>query len=152
MTDSNHASPRELERDVEHARADLEGSLGQLRDKMSPGAMLEDALAYFKGDGESYADALMREARANPIPVMLVGVGLAWLALGASRPKPRRVRYVPRSSERLNATTGLPEQEATFTSAGSRGDVAMDDPMTAPMASGSDTDVATRPTGGATRT
>ena len=85
MTNSTEKTTAEAERDVAEAREQLESTLGELEGRLAPEAMVEDALNYFRGDGKRYADALMHEARANPLPMILVGVGLAWLAISSRR-------------------------------------------------------------------
>ncbi|WP_299838460.1 DUF3618 domain-containing protein [uncultured Jannaschia sp.] len=99
MADSNHdqKSAREAERDVEAARASLAGSIDNLEARLSPNALVEQGIAYLQGDGRRHIDKLARNAQANPIPLVLIGIGVAWLALGSNRnPGPRRIgRRVP---------------------------------------------------------
>ena len=87
MADSNHdqKTAREAERDVEAARANLAGSIDNLEARLSPNALVEQGIAYFRGDGRRHLDTLARNAQANPIPLVLIGIGVAWLALGSSR-------------------------------------------------------------------
>ncbi|MEM7490608.1 MAG: hypothetical protein AAF390_15930, partial [Pseudomonadota bacterium] len=53
-------------------------------------ALIDQGVAYFRGDGRRYVDGLYRRAEANPLAVALIGIGVAWLALGpTSRPRGR---------------------------------------------------------------
>ncbi|WP_299844167.1 DUF3618 domain-containing protein [uncultured Jannaschia sp.] len=91
MADSNtdQKSTREAEREVEAARANLAGSIDSLEARLSPDALVERGIAYFQGDGRRHLDTLVRNAQANPIPLVLIGIGVAWLAMGSGRnPRP----------------------------------------------------------------
>jgi hypothetical protein len=69
-----------IEADIARARASMDDRLDQLRDHLSPKQMLNDAFAYFRGgDGSAITYDLFARARANPMPLALVGVGIAWL-------------------------------------------------------------------------
>lgn len=79
MTDELQETDR-IERDLARTRARMDGRLDELQDKMSPAQLANDALAYFQGgDGADFTANLIGRAKANPLPVALVGIGLAWL-------------------------------------------------------------------------
>ncbi|MGD9923242.1 MAG: hypothetical protein AB7V13_17630 [Pseudorhodoplanes sp.] len=78
----------QAERDAEHARANLEGSLDRLRSRLTPGSMLDEGLSLVRDGGVAqFGRNLGRQAKANPLPIALVGAGLAWLML-ARRERP----------------------------------------------------------------
>jgi len=80
-------SSRELEHEIEQDRAGVRATLSELRERMTPGQMLDEAMSYAKdGSGGDFVRNLGRNVRDNPIPVALVGVGLAWLMSGRGRP------------------------------------------------------------------
>lgn len=85
MSRSDQKSSSEAERNVVDARTELQNTIEELQERLAPGALFEDALAYFSGDGRRYADTILHEAKLNPFPVMLIGIGLAWLAIGSGR-------------------------------------------------------------------
>ena len=87
MADSNddQKTASEAERDVEAARANLAGSINSLEARLSPDALVEQGIAYFQGNGRRHLDTLVRNAQANPIPLVLIGIGVAWLAMGSNR-------------------------------------------------------------------
>ncbi|MGQ7793303.1 DUF3618 domain-containing protein [Faunimonas sp. B44] len=80
-------SAEEIEREVEMTRAHVEDTVEALKDKMSLGQMVDEAARYFQnsGGGEMVSN-LGTQVKANPIPLMLVGVGLAWLMSGRGQP------------------------------------------------------------------
>ncbi|MFN3932182.1 MAG: DUF3618 domain-containing protein [Brevundimonas sp.] len=71
----------QLERDLEHDRAHLRETLGALEDKMSPGRLLDEAMAHFNTGPKAFASDLTSQIRDNPMPALLTGVGLAWLMM-----------------------------------------------------------------------
>ena len=113
MSDTNTKSPDQAERDVAEARTDLEGSLSALERRLSPEALLDQGLAYMRGDGRRHVTSLARQAEANPLPLVLIGIGVAWLAIGSRQPIPGRPaerRPEPRLDHRPTyATDGEPD-------------------------------------------
>ena len=82
MTDK---SASELEREAERARAQVADTAESIRDKMSPGQLMDEFTSYFSGgDGSVALRNLGSQVRDNPLPIVLVGAGLAWLMLGSS--------------------------------------------------------------------
>jgi hypothetical protein len=73
----------QLEREAEQARTQIASTLDELRACATPGHVL-DQLADRVSDGAAaaFAQNLKHQAVNNPLPVMLVGAGLAWLMLG----------------------------------------------------------------------
>ena len=74
MTTSAH-----LQREADAARVGLADTLGQLRHGMAPSALSGEALALAKDTGLSLVKSLAEQARANPVPALLIGAGLAML-------------------------------------------------------------------------
>lgn len=80
MTDR---TPSELEREAEQVRAEINETTRQLRDKISPGQLMDEALGYFKdGDSQRLLGNFKHQVRDNPLALALVGTGLAWLMAG----------------------------------------------------------------------
>jgi hypothetical protein len=81
-----------IEHDLERTRARLDATIGALQDKLSPGQLVDQALDYFRSSGGAeFGRNLKDNVQNNPMPVALVGVGLAWLMMGGSRqPEPTR--------------------------------------------------------------
>lgn len=77
--------PEQIEDDIEHTRADLSETLDAIERKLSPSQIVDQATDYFfSGPGE-FGSNLTRQIKANPIPVALIGIGLAWLVLSSQR-------------------------------------------------------------------
>jgi ElaB/YqjD/DUF883 family membrane-anchored ribosome-binding protein len=80
-------STHEIERDVERTRSDIEDTVEALREKMSLGQIVDEASHYFRNSGGTEAMSnLATQAKANPMPLALVGIGLAWLMSGRGQP------------------------------------------------------------------
>lgn len=79
----NSKTSEELEREAEMARAHVAETAEAIRSKMTPGQMIDEFTGMFKGgDGEAAFSNLKGQIRDNPLPLVLVGTGLAWLMLG----------------------------------------------------------------------
>jgi hypothetical protein len=73
----------QLERETEQTRTQIANTLDELRACVTPGHVL-DQLADRVSDGATaaFAQNLKQQTVNNPLPVMLIGAGLAWLMLG----------------------------------------------------------------------
>lgn len=84
----NTSDPSRIEHDLEQTRSRLGGHLNELQNRLSPGQVLDDAVAYFRGnEGADFGRSLLESVRGNPLPAALTGIGLAWLM--ASGPRAR---------------------------------------------------------------
>jgi ElaB/YqjD/DUF883 family membrane-anchored ribosome-binding protein len=84
-TDPGSKSAAEIEREVRESRADVERTLDQIQERLSPGQLLDQAVGYFRSGGGEFMRNLGDSVRSNPLPVTLVGVGLAWMMLAGGR-------------------------------------------------------------------
>jgi len=79
----NDKSAAELEVDAEAARARVAETADSIRSKMSPGQLIDEFTGLFTGgDGASALNNMKGQIRDNPLPMALVGTGLAWLMMG----------------------------------------------------------------------
>lgn len=72
--------PEEIERDIERTRSQMAGTLDDIQRQFSPGQMVDQALGYLNEKSGKIGHQVMDTIRENPVPVTLIGVGLAWLA------------------------------------------------------------------------
>lgn len=77
--DDDNKSAAELQREIELQRSRVEDTIDQIQQKLSPGQMVDELLAYTKGGSGEFISTLQRQVTANPLPVALLGVSLAWL-------------------------------------------------------------------------
>src|SRR5256885_12871252 len=73
----------QLRRETEQARAELAQTLDELRARITPGQVVDQLVDYAGDTGAAeFFRNLARQAVNNPLPVALMGAGLAWLMLG----------------------------------------------------------------------
>jgi len=77
--ESDNKSSAELQREIEMQRNKVENTIDEIQAKLSPGQLVDELLAYTKGGGGEFVSTLQRQVTANPLPVALLGVSLAWL-------------------------------------------------------------------------
>jgi hypothetical protein len=97
--------PAALEREIEQTRQRIDSTLQELGDRLSPGQLLDQALDRLRGASapRQFASNLARSAEDHPLPVVLVGVGLAWLMFSERAGGRRRVE---RSTNELDRAFG----------------------------------------------
>lgn len=102
----NTTSASDAERDVEHARGRLNKTVEALKEKMTPSELFEEA-SRTMGSAGQWA---IEQAKANPVPFALIGVGLAWLLAGAGRnskaPPATQTEYARSIAHRQAAANG----------------------------------------------
>ena len=79
----------EVEADVEASRNDLDRNVEALKQKMTPGQLFDEAARMMGGTGQQVASKFAEQAKANPMPLAVMGLGLAWLMMSNS-PAPSR--------------------------------------------------------------
>lgn len=91
----------ELEREAEAARARVADTAESLKMKMTPGQMIDELTGTLtKGDTGAAFRNLKAQIRDNPLPLTLVGAGLAWLMFGQGRTASDEARPGRRYGER----------------------------------------------------
>jgi ElaB/YqjD/DUF883 family membrane-anchored ribosome-binding protein len=82
-TNEHTRRPEEIEDDIERTRAEVGATIEAIQEKLTPGQMMDQALQYLRSSGAGdFGKNLGRQVRDNPLPVALIGVGVAWLAMG----------------------------------------------------------------------
>lgn len=72
----------QLEREVEEQRRRVEDRIGEIRQRLTPGQLVDEALAYTKGGGQQLVSNLGATITNNPLPAALLGISLIWLMSG----------------------------------------------------------------------
>jgi len=80
------ATSEQLEREAETTRAQIAATLDELRGRLTAGQMVDQIIDYTRdsGGGEFFR-SFGRQVAGNPLPVTLVGAGLAWLMMAGRR-------------------------------------------------------------------
>jgi len=84
-TTNKNQDPDSLEHEVDARRADLNSTLNAVERKLSPNHLMDQAMEYFGDNGSDIAQSVGRSFKDNPLPLILTGVGLAWLITSQSR-------------------------------------------------------------------
>ncbi|MFT8242894.1 DUF3618 domain-containing protein [Roseomonas sp. BN140053] len=84
--DPGEKSAAQIEGEVEQTRANVSGTLDALRAKLAPSQMMDQVVEqisdYARGSGGTeFMRNLGTSVRENPLPVALIGAGIAWLLL-----------------------------------------------------------------------
>ena len=69
----------DVEREVEASRGNLDRTVDALRDKMTPGQLFDEASRAMGGAGRQVMTKFVDQAKENPMPLAVMGLGLAWL-------------------------------------------------------------------------
>ncbi len=80
--DTNGKDSAQLEREVEAQRQRIENRIGEIRDRLSPGQLMDEVLSYTKDGGKQFASGFGQTISNNPLPAVLLGVSLVWLMAG----------------------------------------------------------------------
>lgn len=78
-------SSAEVEREVEATRGQIDQTVEALKDKMQPKELFDEATRIMGTTSNRLLTTAVEQARANPIPLALIGAGVAWLALSHAK-------------------------------------------------------------------
>lgn len=91
----------QLEREVEEQRQKIESRIGEIRERLSPGQIVDELLSHAGNGGQDFAANLGKTVSNNPLPATLLGISLVWLmsgqgpklSAGADPARPRAQEY-----------------------------------------------------------
>lgn len=78
-------SSAEIEREVEATRGQIDQTVEALKDKMQPKELFDEATRMMGTTSNKVLTTVVEQAKENPIPIALIGAGIAWLALSHGR-------------------------------------------------------------------
>lgn len=80
-------NPEQIQREADEVRADMEHTVDDLFNRLSPGELINQAMTMFRGNGNSnFVQNLTTQVQNNPVPAILAGVGLTWLMSASKQP------------------------------------------------------------------
>lgn len=82
---SSSESVSSAEQHAEEARADLVGTLNQLRENLKPANVVNEMMINAKVNASAVTDQMWETARKNPLPALMIGAGLAMILGVGSR-------------------------------------------------------------------
>src|SRR3546814_848117 len=81
--DSQAASPEQLEREIAYTRGEIDRKLALLQARLSPRQVAGQMAHSFGSQGGLFARNLGATLRDNPVPTLLLGIGICWLMIAA---------------------------------------------------------------------
>lgn len=78
-------SPEEIQDEIERTRQEMGDTIEALQHKLAPDQMMQQIWDYVRSGGGEYMSSLGNTARNNPVPLALIGLGLAWMAASSMR-------------------------------------------------------------------
>ena len=94
-----------LEREADRRKAELEARIDQIRERLSPQAIAEEALRTFSTPGNAASDAVVDTAKRNPLLVLTLAAGAGWLFLNARKKSVRKSRRARSNRKRVKELT-----------------------------------------------
>ena len=94
----------QLEQQAERSRADVSKTLGELGERLTPGQLVDEVLAYTRDGGGQFLHNFGRQITDNPLPVTLIGAGLAWFLFSHNNEN-RSSTYRTSTREGMGSTT-----------------------------------------------
>lgn len=82
---SSNGSIQDIEREIDRDRSHFNETLHALENKFSPGQLVDQALGYARRNGGDFSNNLVRTISSNPLPTILTGIGVAWMAMSQGR-------------------------------------------------------------------
>lgn len=79
IREESRKDPDALKREADAARANVGETLSALETKLSPGQLLDQTMGFVQRHGGELARNLGTTVKQNPIPLVLTGIGIAWL-------------------------------------------------------------------------
>lgn len=86
MTMNGTRHTEEIESEIKQTRSRLDDTLDALQGKLSSRHLLEQAVDYFYESGSAgFLYELGQTIKRNPVPVAMIGIGLAWLMIAGPK-------------------------------------------------------------------
>jgi hypothetical protein len=115
-------SPDEIEDEIRQTRENLDDTLHELEDRLSPKHLMDSAYNQVRNGGANeFLSNLGNTIKQNPIPTLLIGIGIGWLMMSQNRNGQKasgRSRHSQDMDERYSKPgTVMPATPTTSTSA-----------------------------------
>jgi len=101
------AESEQLEREARRSREKLALTLEQLRARLTPGQVIDQTIDYVRnGPVAEFLHNLGREVRENPMPLVLIGIGVTWLMVASNRTSRNAIASAADAAEKGAAALG----------------------------------------------
>jgi ElaB/YqjD/DUF883 family membrane-anchored ribosome-binding protein len=117
MKDNGGRRPEQILTDIHRTRDELEKTLVAIEHRLTPGQLVDQGVDYLRHSGANeFVHNLGGAAKQNPLPVALVGIGLAWLMALGRQPAQNYDSSVSTSNLRERASGALQSASETLSS------------------------------------
>ncbi|QJE71925.1 DUF3618 domain-containing protein [Aerophototrophica crusticola] len=81
----------EIEREIERTREEMTRTAAEIERRLKPDHVIDSAMGWVQGNprGQAMANQLLDVVSRNPLPIALIGIGVAWLAFEMTRGQKR---------------------------------------------------------------
>lgn len=80
--DHNLRAPADIQTSIEQTREEMSATIDAIQRRLTPGQLMDQTLGYLRHSlPADFGANLANTVRDNPVPVTLIGVGIAWLAM-----------------------------------------------------------------------
>jgi ElaB/YqjD/DUF883 family membrane-anchored ribosome-binding protein len=108
MKDNGGRRPEQILTEIHRTRDELERTLSAIEHRLTPGQLVDQSIDYLRHSGANeFVHNLGGAAKQNPLPVALVGIGLAWLMALGRQPAQNYGSSVSTSSLRERASGAM---------------------------------------------
>jgi hypothetical protein len=80
-------NPDAILAEIQRTRGEMDSTLTALEQRLTPGQLVDQGIDYLRKSGANeFVQNLGVQAKNNPMPIALVGIGLAWLMASGKQP------------------------------------------------------------------
>jgi len=116
MKTNGERHPEEILAHMEHTRAEMDDTLYAIERRLTPGQIVDQGMHYLRNSGgREFLSNFGSSVRDNPIPVALVGVGLAWLMMRGNAPRGRPPETGESLTDRASSMAATARDKASHT-------------------------------------
>src|SRR5690606_10698190 len=84
----------------------LNQTLNALQNKLDPEELMDVVWGYLRRNRSELSRSLVETVKANPVPILLLGAGVSWLALGDSVTRRSRMQYGDEYAQSYDSNLG----------------------------------------------
>jgi hypothetical protein len=80
MKHNGERRPEDIQAEIQRTRSHMDATLSAIENRLTPGQLMDRGIDYLRHNGGTeFVQNLGHQAKSNPMPVALMGIGLAWL-------------------------------------------------------------------------
>ena len=107
MKHNGERRPEEIQAQIARTRGDMDATLSAIEQRLTPGQLMDQGLDYLRNSGgREFVSNLGGSLKNNPIPVALMGIGMAWLMATGNR-KPGYAYTPPEGMQTESSGPGM---------------------------------------------